>query len=522
MMHRRCPAFAFSILLALGLNVDRPSAAPLPLEAQKVLDGIPGRELTVDFVLQKAMASSESFRELMSRQILVEVPRLQFAGLTDTQLVFGFNRVDDRRQPNNPFGLLRTQQWGYTAQATRNWLSGTQLSVELFHGETQSLLPSQFVSPGGSSSFQAFETRATLTIAQSLWKDFLGEGLRAQGTAAQAESEAVALGVLRAAEDWSLGIVKLYYDAWLFQTQLKQSDLALQRRIRLERIVKLRAARGTSEPPDVLQVQTSRANTELQVRAISQQLHDIWRNLAISLKFPTSLVNIDARLVPLRIEDFDERFLNSCPPTGPVPEVGTPESNTNVLAAEARHKSSKSRLEAARAQARPDLRFLGQVGQNGVDFSDRNRSWDRFSSGSNNLWSAGLQLNLPIEMSAEKARVAEAYAEFLRSEAELRRAQDDTKIDSLNLCEDIKRQVEARSTLQLVVEQQKNRVNLEENRFSLGRIGAFQVIQAEDDAMNSVLALSGAEVEVRLTSWRLRKQRGLLKRHLEGLGKNSL
>jgi outer membrane protein TolC len=498
-------------ILCLLLSVDMHAQNKLPAEAQKVLDGIPGQALTVDFVLQKAMLSSESFREIVSQTILAEVPRLQASSLTDTSLTFGYNRIDDRRQPNSPFGFLRTQQWAYSAQASRNFLTGTNLSLELLHAETQNILPAQFVTAGSSASFTSFDSRATLSISQNLWKDFFGSSLRKQDEAAEEQSVAIRHNVDVSTEEWSLGIIRLYYSAWLAQSQLKQNDAAVLRRERLERIVGLRAQRGTSEAPDVIQVKSSRTNSALQSQSTSQQLHDIWRNLVVSLKFPESFLEVDARLIPLKLDDPVTPALQSC-------SVKTEDTQSlQVKSAEAAAKSAKLQLEAAQSLARPDLKFVGQLGQNGVDFVDRSKSFDRFRDGTGNMWAAGLQFTMPLGMNAEKARVAQAYADSMKADATLNRTKDDARIAHVNLCQDLERLRQSSTSLQQMVEQQQKRVSLEENRFRLGRIAAFQVMQAEDELMATVIASSSTEIEIRLTAWKLLREKAELKKHLQKL-----
>jgi outer membrane protein TolC len=60
---------------------------------------------------------------------------------------------------------------------------------------------------------------------------------------------------------------------------------------------------------------------------------------------------------------------------------------------------------------------------------------------------------------------------------------------------------------------------LEDQRFSVGRSGVLQVIQAGDDATGAELELAQAQVELRQTSWKIQKSRDQVVPYLEQLEK---
>ncbi|MEO0335616.1 MAG: hypothetical protein AAF202_04450, partial [Pseudomonadota bacterium] len=55
---------------------------------------------------------------------------------------------------------------------------------------------------------------------------------------------------------------------------------------------------------------------------------------------------------------------------------------------------------------------------------------------------------------------------------------------------------------------QKDRVDLEEKRFRIGKTGAFQVIQAGADATNAELSFKQSQVEIRKVAWRIQQMNG--------------
>lgn len=520
MKHPRFAVVSFwSVLLVALLPLaafGAPSNSPqkeIPAEAEHILSQLPGRQLTVDFVLKKAMFSSDTFKEVRSREPLAMAFRLRSEAVTDSQVSLLFNQMDDRRQPSSPFGLLRNQSTGVTATLQKPFATGTGLSLEVFKGNSQITLPPQFAT-GGSSFFQAHETRATLSITQELWRNFFGDATRAQQAAFALQSESVELSVKAASEKWALALIQQYYTGWFLQGNLKEMDKQTLRRRRLLEILQVRARRGTSEPSDVHQMEAATQALEISRQETEQKLLEIWRNLVIAVKLPEVLLTIDPRDVPLTLDQPQDLARASCE------KADTPPGHKNSLqltAVERDLTSAESEVRAAESFLRPQVQLGGQLGRNGVDFRDSTDSTSRFVDGAGTMWGVSLQFAMPLSRDREKAQYAEAMSKKMAAEARLNVLRDQDQTSRTNLCADLKRLLDAQTRIGLANQSQRKRVALDEERFRIARIPAFQVIQTEDEAMGTEVSRLQIETALRQTSWAILETRGEVHQHLEKL-----
>ncbi|MBX9768954.1 MAG: TolC family protein [Bdellovibrionales bacterium] len=493
-----------------------PSGKVLPAEAERILSALPGRTLTVDFVLKKAMASSDSFKEIRSREPILAALKFREEALTDPRLQVSLNRIDDARQPNNPFGLVRNQQWGATAGLHKAFLTGTEVGVELFKGKTEITMPPQFAI-GGTGLFQAFETRATLSITQELWKNFLGEATRASRDALALQSKGAEAAMKSSAEKWAMDLIGLYYSGWFLQSNLRELDKQTLRRKRLLGILQLRARRGTSEPSDVHQIEAAVESLEVSRREVEQKLNEIWRNLVISLKLPEVFLSIHPREVPLVLDQPDILARDKCLANQKLSDPQDILSSHQVVVSEAEFAAAQSEVASASSLMRPQVQIGGQLGRNGVDYLDERNSSTRFLEGAGTMWAVSLQFAMPLGRDLEKAQLAEALANKMQTEARLQVVRDQDMVRKHNLCSDLERLLDARARLAIANQSQKKRVQLDEERFRIARIPAFQVIQSEDEAMGTEIAALQIETSLRSTAWAILETGREIHRHLERL-----
>lgn len=509
------PSLLVLAVLPIGALGAAPGGAPkaFPVEAERIINQLPERSLTVDFVLKKAMLSSDSFKEVTAREPLVMALRLRGEAITDPQLSVLFNQMDDRRQPSSPFGLVRNQSMGMTATVQKPFLTGTGLSFEVFKGNTEVTLPPQFAA-GGSGLFQAYETRATLSLTQDLWRNFFGNASRAQKEALDLQSESGELSIKSAAEQWAMGLIQQYYTAWFLQGNLKEMDKQTARRKRLLEILQVRARRGTSEPSDVHQMEAATEALEISRRETEQKLSEIWRNLVIALKLPEVFLTIDPRDVPLTLDQPQEGAQAEC---GRAEKLSGSQTSLQLSAGERDLTSAESEVRAAESLLRPQVQLGGQLGRNGVDFQNSSESTTRFLNGTGTLWAVSLQFAMPLGRDREKAQYAEAISKKMAAEARLNILRDQDRSRRVNMCADLERLLEAQTRIGLANRSQRKRVALDEERFKIARIPAFQVIQTEDEAMGTEVSRLQIETALRQTSWAILETRGKIHRHLEKL-----
>ena len=77
------------------------SQAALPPDAVAMLNTFPGKSISLELVLSRAIQSSDSYRALESSLTAIEVPYLQSLAALDTNLTFSGNYLNDSNESSN-------------------------------------------------------------------------------------------------------------------------------------------------------------------------------------------------------------------------------------------------------------------------------------------------------------------------------------------------------------------------------------------------------------------------------------
>jgi len=495
-------------------ELDQTVMSELPKDAQELLKTLPTKRLELDFVVGKAAKVSDSFRIVQAQRLTTDVASLQAQSILDWKPYLKVGVTDDRRQPTTPFSTSRVQGNSITLGAQTVFQTGTVLAAELSKGSTEL----QFENPmiGNNGVLEFAETKATLTLSQSLWQNAFGDGIRARMEAAEKASEAAVLIADDATDDWMLGLIQVYYNAWLAKAQALAADTSLARRERLLSMVQILANRGTAERPDLLQVQSAVDATRVQADRAAQAVGDVWRSLLTALKLPREWFKIDAKKVPIALDDPMTEALALCGTENAI--LPAPEANLSVRKAKLQVAAASAQDRAADSQLRPDLSVTAQLANNAIDNTPSDdQSLSDFAGFDHPAWTIGLQFSMPIGFTAEKAQKLSAAADLIRADAAVQQAQDQHATVWVNQCLDLFRLNRAYAQLESSYVKQRERASLEEQRFRIGRSGTFQVIQAGDDATQAEMAVRAMEVERRLAAWRVRRQAGQGRAWLEGL-----
>jgi outer membrane protein TolC len=180
------------------------------------------------------------------------------------------------------------------------------------------------------------------------------------------------------------------------------------------------------------------------------------------------------------------------------------------------HEAAQDSDHAASSLLKPDLSLTAQVANNAIDNTIADdQSLSEFTGLSHPAWTVGVTLSMPIGFTAEKARKLSSTADLIRAESGAQQARDEHSTNWINRCMDLFRLERAHEQLQDAFNKQSERSRLEEERFRIGRVGTFQVIQAGDDATFAELNLRSIEVERRIAAWKVRRQAGQAKPWLE-------
>jgi len=491
------------LVIFLLIFLSRTTFGALPADAQKILDQLPEKSLSLDLVLARAMKSSDSFKSVQSLRYTIPVAQWSAESILDTRIEGAWSRLRNQNESSSVFSPTRTDQDAYSLGLSKYFITGTSLNFKLAQTDTSLEYPVGSV----LNTAPYFETTSTIYLTQNLWKDSFGYGTRRYLESGEQKSQAQKLLLEDSTLDWAYSLIQIYYDAWLAQARAKASDESLKRREQLLNTTKIKLNRGTSEEQDYLQVRSAYLFSKNEKSQNDQNLQDRWRNLVVMLKLPDRWLNIDAKLVPLQLDSALERAKGLC--SGPAPENSISVQKSQLLKA-----AAENALEKAKMDAKPDLELQAGFVNNGIDAS-RDVSFDEVKRNHHPSFSIGVVFSMPLEMSAEKAQVSASIAEQVKAEAATSQAKGQLKTDWINECKNFERLQASHIDLEQAYHDQQKRTSLESRRFQVGRTTTFNVIQAGDDATQAELLYFSSDLQRRLSAWRLLRLTSKMQIHLE-------
>lgn len=484
-----------SLLCGVSLQAN---AAPIPPEAIALLNQIPGRTLSFEYVRDQAVRVSDSFREVWADARSISATELETKGLLDPRWAVEAGKVWDRTKPLIAFSPSAQFVSRGAVSLSGQSATGTQYGLAVEHQQVDIAFQSF---PGISTK----ESRGKFSLSQSLWRDAFGQSLRATTESGRLMTAAQREVVRDRLEGWQEGLANLYYAAWFSQAQANASSAAFKRLERLLDASRVRLKRGTMEQPDYLQVESRLLIAEAQRAADLQSVEDRWRDLVTSLKLPDSLLGIDPLIVPLKLDTIVTPALGSCRADGVLAQA--PESSTRVRAAEALKNAASARAQSAASQAKPDLRLEGSLTTNGVD-PDFHSTWTSAAALNHPAWAVGIKLTAPLFFSAERAAETRALTESIRSDAQWESARNNHRVEWINACAELERLERTFGLYRRTSELSLKRAGLESERFRIGRGSTDLLILAEDDATRAELMLQSLEVQRRQAAWRVHRLTG--------------
>ena len=478
----------------------------IPVEAKNILEKLPGKQLSVEVVVGRAMEFSADFKRVSSARPAAESAYFASRAPLDWRLYTKGNYLKDDREAFSSLSFSNLTNTSYSVGLTTGFSTGTQFVLDMTHAKTEGTFQGQ--------SAQFYETKTTVGITQQLWENALGTATRAKLESGEAAREAQILNFEGDVEDWVMQMASIYYSAWLSQEQAKASDENLSRRERLAQIIRIRAKRGTSEIQDVLQIEGGVIASKAEQTAAEQGLDEKWRGLVISLGFPDSFLAIDPRLVPMSYLSPAEEGLKVCRDSSGGFER-LKEKSPRILAARKFTVAAESDLESSESSLKPSLELSLNAMANGLDFFSRKTSFNENFGFSYPGYGVGLTLSLPLENSAEKAQFAASLSSAMRARALKNQSEDNFKILWLNQCADLTRLRTSTDEMWLAFQKQIERAKVEEKRFEIGRTSLQQVINAADDATRFRVAWAATMIQKNIAAWKTLQLAGLLKTKFE-------
>lgn len=469
-----------------------------PEEAVKYLNQLPNQELSLQFVVAKAVADSDVFQIHKAEYMRGYATYLSALAAEDFRLLGGVNYIDNRNEPVIPlFMATSTQGWNANIGFEQFLSTGTMLKG----GVTHSYQRLRFLT---NPELEFRESRMSLGLDQSLLSDFGGTSYKNLKKSAFKASKASEFMVLDRIENSILETISFYYNAWIKQQILKNLKESLERRQKLNSILKNQRQKGLIEASASLQIEGSVLNNQAEVETNRQELQSMWQQLVIQLKLPDSFLEISADEIPMTLDTPEERAAQSCD-TLKFQEIQKLSSALNQ--AQNAVQSAEKKYQGLLPKLLPDLRFQATVTANGID-ANVGETWKELTEFANPGLNLGLTLNFPLQNSQAKSQIVFAQIELSQAKTNLSRVESQLKVRWRLLCDELEQKVKNRDLFRKINSTNFKRVALDNRRFKLGRIEAFQWVQTEDDQSTSYLKLQQSEVDVRLTAWEIEKLTG--------------
>ncbi len=475
--------------------------AALPPEALAILSSLPGKALSLDAVLRQAIRVSDGYRALGANARAAESFRNQALAVTSSRLFAKSIYNDDQSDRTAPTSPLSSRVNKYSLGVETRFLTGTALSLEALHSTANvrnTLFP----------DVDNVDTKLILGLSQPLWKNALGASLRSTSIAQVILAEASELAHVQGKEEWAAQIADLFYGSWLSQQKLLAASQSLTRRERLLKAVEVRAKRGTSEKPDLLQVKSALLKSRVGLGQARQDLGDRWRLLVTTLKLPEFFLTVDPAEIPISVEpDLKGTFARCGTPNVITPG---PTATTETERLEKLRQAAEFQLAAAGSENHPDLDLGISYSVNDVA-STSSGTLSELSLLSHPSLTVSLNLSIPLGAHSAKAKLESATGDWIRADAASGQSKDLVKTQWKNRCLDLFRLTEARAVLEEAHRMQIERERLEESRFGLGRASTFQVITAGDDLTDTVVHLRTTEAQLFTAALLVDKASGDLK-----------
>jgi outer membrane protein TolC len=505
MQYRTQPFVSFcvvTLLFVFTLTPASPPQAALPPDAAQALRKLPNQQLSMDLVLAKALASSDSFRAVSSKKQSIESDREQALTPLGVQLYASGTRAENKNKEGSVFDATETKT--LSIGASKYFRSGTLFSGEI--SDSQSLLPA-------GNTFQP-ENRTTtkIKLVQNLWKDSFGYFIRSQAAAGELSSAASALEYQKATEDWAVDLIQVYYVAWLAKAQLAATKTGLDRRKRLLDITRLKLNRGTAERPDYLQVESAWLDSKATYEQAAHDLQEMWRELVTTLKLPIQWIHLPAELIPLALDQPTPEAVRICSSRSQATSPPTITLNEKIW--KARAQASELKLAASKNAKNPELNLFGSYATGG-SLGTASERMDSALSSQNPEWLMGLEFKMPLEWHAEKAQLGRDAAMYQQSQALYSKARSDGFNGWINGCAKLKTLTETFQAHEKAARNLAERAALEERRFQTGRTPTLNVILAGDDQSGAELKMNQSKIQLNRAAWEILKLDGQIESYLQ-------
>lgn len=425
--------------------------------------------------LQVVMKQNQMFESLRllanSSQAKLEAVEIDLTPV----FVANVRQTDDRRlQPFGQVVLDRTQVFDYQFAVNKKWTTGT--SVQLLMGMTDQTLT--FAQGPISSEIPFVSSLMGIQISQSLWKDGFGKLFAIKLNREVIANDMAKLSRLMSENQILIKAEQLFWDHLYLKEELKQRQESLNRAKRIESWTYNRFKNGLAEDSDILGAKSLVALRELQM-TMSED------DLAANIREVRQIVQVTAEKdLPTLIGDFN---ISSHPSSSFFESRVYKQKiriDARLVELEAKLKQNIS-LEVEE-QLKPDLILEAKYNTNSIEQTQA-ESLDGITDPSRPTSAIAIKFQYLLGSTAKEAQLKAARFEGQSLAVKASRLKVESEFTLSDLSSrffDLSKKIEIADRAAKLQEQ---KAQAEQLKLKRGRAITSQVIQAEQEASESVL-----------------------------------
>lgn len=315
----------------------------------------------------------------------------------------------------------------FTVGVGKKWRTGSYLGLDYGHIFRDSVLDPKMTALLGLTPIQ-YQNVTTLTFKQELWNNSFGYQDQRKREVAMLTRERAQLERDEAYEDLLMSGVKLYWDTYLAQENLKQSIAARDKFQQLYKNIQTKHSMGFDDRSELLKTQAELQNQERNIKAAK---------LYLSI-MTEKLYNLAQMPLPAEVE-ISEGTVLTPPAVAYNATMAWQSVNESELENLRKMRSmdkaisiSSAELEIAKNNGKPSLNFLAQNSYYGLD-QNQSPSFKEMSDASKPKYLVGLEFSMRFGNSQEKTETLTKqlqYEEALNQKEKLKIQMQESVVQS--------------------------------------------------------------------------------------------
>ncbi len=495
------------LILLFGLVLAHPVLAH-DVPPSSVEDGL---QLTLPMILKGALNTTQ-FKKLQLELLGKDNARARIEAQLDAQVGSSVALVNSHAQTAaGPLSADSSQHYQLKMFHNKLFKTGTLLSAEWLLEHRATEFSAEQI-PDSSN----YQMQFAATVKQSLGRNLFGRTLATQLDAARTRAQAMEQQIEAKMEEMLLGIIDIYYRAWLLRAQFSAAQRQLALQYRLYKVIRAKHELGTAEITDLLQSRNAVATARQRVHDTEKMLQDIWYQLVIPMRLPSAYLDVKMEKLTLALGHDTDFAIATC-------QGWQTQNYSNLHSAQLDflHSSQDAwhqQLFVHKDKLRPDIFVSLRLANNGADASFvKSLNGSFLSVNPTVALTAGITMTLGNQ--AALVDIKNTLQQQHMTALSIEQAKDDLRLTALTTCDRLQRLLAKDKALRRILRNSKRRVALLEERFNLGQVDVLSVIQAGGNVISTELQLQETVQDMTTSAWKIRRNAGGMMDYLQNMMK---